>query len=192
MVNPIYQKSETVQQLKTLFQKNKILPSIQLHTFFTEQEYTKIKSIIKSSTFKHTKKPLLYSYSQAPIKKELPSFLLEIQSITATILSQKISLKNLQLLQFQHKDYTLLNDKSIEPQGYDIILDLTEHWQPEYGGNLIYTNGQLTSYTIPSKPNTLTIIKRTKHFQKYLEYINHYAKKQQRYILIITLPLKEK
>lgn len=190
MVNPIYYKSETVHQLQSLFKQNKILPSIQLHHFFTEQEYTKIKSIINSSKFTHEKKPLLYSYSQASITKELSPFLSEINTIISSITNKKISLKNPQLLQFQHKDYTLLNDQSIEPQSYDIILDLTETWNSSYGGNLIYINGQLTSFTIPSKPNTLTLIKRTNHFQKYVEYINHYAKKKKRYLLIITIPPK--
>ena len=192
MVNPIYQKSETVQQLQSLFKQNNLLPSIQLHTFFTEQEYKKIKSIITVSHFIHTKKPLLYSYSQASIKKELTPYLVQIESITSAILNQKINHLTPSLLQFQHKDYTLLNYRSIEPQSYDIILDLTEHWQPEFGGNLIYTNGQGTSFTIPAKLNTLTLIKRTKQFQKYVEYINHYAKKQQRYILIANLSNKQK
>ena len=191
MVNPTYKKSETVQQLQSLFKQNNLLPSIQLHTFFTEQEYTTIKSIIKSSTFKHTKQPLLYSYSQAPINKELSLYLLEINKIISLILNKKLSLNNSQLLQFQHKDYTLLNDKHLAPAGYDIIFDLTETWNPSYGGNLIYTNGQGTSFTIPAKLNTLTLIKRTKQFQKYVEYINHYAKKQQRYILIANLSNKE-
>src|SRR3989338_5547668 len=127
MVNPIYQKSETVQQLQSLFKQNTILPSIQLHHFFTEQEYKKIKSIIDHSNYKHKKKPLLYSYSQAPINKELNPYLVEMQFITVTILNQKISFKTKQLLQFQHKDYTLLNDKSLEPQSYDIIFDLTNN-----------------------------------------------------------------
>lgn len=191
MVNPIYLKSETVQQLQSLFKQNNLLPSIQLHNFFTEQEYKKINSIIKSSTFKHEKKPLLYSYSQASIKKELSPFLIEIQSITVAILSKKISFKTKSILQFQHKDYTLLNDKNIEPQAYDIIFDITTDWQDSYGGNLIYTNGHGTSFNIPSKANTLIIIKRTKEFNKYIEYINHYVKKKKRCLIIATIPNKE-
>ncbi len=190
MVNPIYKKIETVQQLKHLFQQNTLLPSIQLHNFFTEQEYNKIKSLTASSQFQHQKNPLLCSYSAASIKKELSSFIQAIPQIVSSIVKKNISLQNFKLLQFQHKDYTLLHDKNIEPSGYDIILDLTEHWQPDYGGNLIYTNGQGQVFTITSKPNTLSIIKRTKHFQKYIEYINHYAEKNKRYILIGTLSNK--
>jgi len=187
MVNPIYNKPETVQQLQSLFKKNAQFPSIQLHTFFTEQEYKKIKSLLASSNFKHAKKPLLYSYFQAPIKKELSPFLFEIDTIISSIINKKINLKNQTLLTFQHKDYTLLNDKNIKPAGYDIIFDLTDNWQDSYGGNLIYTNGQGTSFTIPAKANTLTIIKRTNHFQKYIEYINHYAKKKKRCLIFLSI-----
>lgn len=184
MVNPIYQQSATVHQLQTLFQENKLLPSIQLHNFFTKQEYKKIHQIITKTSFTHHQKPLLYSYSTAKIKQEIVPYLEEINKIVKVIIKKNYQPKTTQLLQFQHKDYTLLNDKNIEAQGYDIILDLTDNWHESFGGKLIYTNGQGESFNIPAKPNTLTIVKHTTQFQKYIEYVNHYAKKKKRFLLI--------
>jgi hypothetical protein len=189
MINPIYTKPKTIAQLQHLFQENKQLPSIQLHNFFTTEEYSHINSVISTARFTHTQKPLLYSYSTTKTQKEIIPYLKEIKKISQQIIQHKLIKINIQIpqiIQLGHKDYTLLNDKNLQPQGYDIIFDLTDNWQPEFGGNLTYTNSNNQSFTITSKPNTLTIVERSDLFQKYIEYINHYAQKNKRYILMLS------
>ncbi len=182
-INPIYVKEETITKLKQLFQTDKDIPHLQLHQFFTPNSFQLLQKQFLNQKYSSHKKPLLFSYSigKSPHLIDL--------SVLSSIIKQKISQIPFKSYQFQHKEYILRNDKTKKSVGIDLIIDLTPHWSDSYGGVLSYTQGKHT-IILPSHPNSLTLIKKNQHTQKYLTYINHYAKKHKRTLLVASIHRK--
>ena len=85
---------------------------------------------------------------------------------------------------FSWKDYIILHDENKEKLGIDIIVDCTEDWNEKAGGNVVYVDGKGNYSKIPVKENTLTIVKRHHHEQKFVQYVNHYAGPKKRYLVV--------
>jgi len=81
----------------------------------------------------------------------------------------------------------ILNDKYLDKSGIDIIIDITKNWDEKWGGLFTYTDGLGNYVQVPPAENSLTIVKRKKGMNGFINYINHYAKKKERIVLIAKL-----
>mgnify|MGYP001566330714 FL=1 len=85
------------------------------------------------------------------------------------------------------KDYMILNDRYVENRGIDLVIDLSEDWDDEWGGVVTYTDGSGTVYPLSLKANSVAVVERKKGMHKYIQYVNHYGKDKKRVFLIATL-----
>lgn len=182
-INKDYLKSENISKIKQLLLNNPQFPSIQLHDFFIPKSYEQMKNKVKKLKFKKSYLATSHSYSECDFNatpKEVVDF---ISKITGKK-TEKLKFKALLLL---HKDYLIINDKISEKSGTDIVFDLTDDWDENSGGSVIYVDGSGEYFRIPQKGNTLLIAERKKGTQKFIQYINHHAKNKKRYLVIATI-----
>ena len=176
MISPIYKK--TIKEIKRELNQETTFPSISLPNFLEKKEFTKIQKETSKIQLIGTKNILTHSYSKKTfiLPEEIVNFIKEITRKT-------INCTN--LLQFKHKDYTLLNDQRRTSSGIDIIFTLNK-WSQDYGGQIYYVNGTGEFIQIPDSENTLTIIKRNKETRQFVKYVNNKAKNNKRFFLQIT------
>ncbi len=167
----------------------KDLPSVALFDFWEPLFYTKFQQQIKTLDFQQEKIILSHSFAEAksfsPMqetfdKKDFLEFL-------SLILSKKIKNIAPQILSFQHRDYTILNDATEERAGIDLIFNLADNWNDDWGGYVVYATGDGDYIPITTKGNTLTIISRKKGINKFVKYVNHKAGKEKMYFVMITV-----
>ena len=178
-INKFY--SGKIEQVKKSFSED--FPSVTLFDFFEKKDFIKLQKRIRSLQYKKEKKTLTHSHSKASITlsdKELINFL-------SKITNKKIKKLSGQVLSFGWKDYTILHDTVKEKQSYDIIIDLTNSWQEDFGGNIIYVDGTGDYVKIPDRRNTLTIVKRKKNIRHFVKYVNNLAGRKKRNILILQV-----
>ena len=181
-LNPIYLKDETKQKVRKSFLHSDF-PAVMLNEFFTPQFYLDLQKKVSALNFKKDTVILHHSYLISNIKlssSELCNFL-------SFITKKKIDELTFRAYLLSWKDYMILNDKYLEKPGVDVIIDLTEAWNSEYGGILTYTDGRGTVYPISSAGNNLAVVERKKTLHKYIQYLNHYAKDRKRLFLIATI-----
>ncbi len=186
MVNPQYLSSGTLAQARQAFLANTELPSITLQKFFSEKEYVQLSRAVSKASFKKNADKMHCSYSRAHMPPELKAALSDaaMKKCISTILKKEIKKIDGSVCQFQWKDYTLLNDETMEKPGIDIIIDFTAHWEGAAGGKIAYVDGTGDSTTIHASPNTLSITLRKEGVQKFVQYCNHYAGKQKRLLFL--------
>lgn len=178
-VNPLY--LDKIEEIKKSFQSNKDFPSIQLPDFLTNFE--ELKSKITKINFKKDTNLLHHRLSKAEIELDLP----ELAEFLSKILNKKIKTLNFTAFMLEWKDFMILNDDCVEKPGIDIMLDFTENWDSESGGQIIYTNGKGENYTIPVLKNSLTMVERKKGLQKFFKYVNNLANNRRYFLVLSTI-----
>lgn len=187
MINPEYKKKETIECIRQLFQKKAEIQAVQLQSFFQPNTYAMLKKQMKSLNYTLDHQPLRHHYNKATlniiIKKifKHKEFLAMIKIITKNTFKPRSS----SALLLSWKDYEILHDTLREQKGIELVFDATDAWREDAGGNIVYKS-DASSLTIPSKPNTLTIIKKTKSIKRFIQYINHKAKSDKKYLLIFS------
>lgn len=182
-INPLYLKKETLEKIKDIFNSSEWLPSAKIKYFLNKEDYKKIKNEIIKLKFNKNKKLMHYSYSKTEIPEKLNKFVNsdKFKKIIFEIAGEnKI---NFELRRFGWRDYILLNDLDNEKNGIDVILEFTENWNEEFGGETVYTNSIGFNSKIIPEGNTLNIIKR-ENVQRFVKYVNNKAKNRFRYFLI--------
>lgn len=192
MINHYYHQH--IRQLKQAFHANKDLPHVILFDFFEKEHYHKIKKKLSTINLTPEKNPLTHSYTTVNTTLFTDSvfefiFKIILSKTTKLNLQNNTNIKQI-LFQFKTKDYLILNDNAIEPPGYDLIFDFTEHWDEHWGGSIIYVDGSGDYTQIPTKGNSLTIIRREKTVHKFVKYVNHLAKDNKRIFLCTTISQK--
>jgi len=182
MINPLYLKKESIEQLQKSWKKKETFPHLVLTKFLTKEIYTEKEKQLKKLFFKRESRPDRYSYAHA---KSSPLHLFdnkELHTFLSTILGKTV--KNIlgEAQYFSWKDYTLLS-KEQEKASLDIIIDFTEDWKEEWGGSMIYKDDKGRYLKLMAIPNTCMIIER-KNAQNYLQYVNNLSKGKKRYFLI--------
>ncbi|MDP3728992.1 MAG: hypothetical protein Q8R18_06100 [bacterium] len=182
IINPLYTKQESIEQLQKAWNGKEIFSHILLTKIFPQVIYKQKEKELKKLFFKREIRPDKYSFAQAKASslhifdnKELHAFL-------STILQRKIKNIHGEAFYFSWKDYTLLYKKQ-EKYAIDIIFDFTEDWKEEWGGSMIYKDNKGKYLKFMGLSNTLIIIER-KNTQKYVQYVNNLAKGKKRYLLI--------
>ncbi len=178
MINKIY--LEKIEEIKKSFKLNKDFPSIQLPDFLTNFE--EMKSKITKINFKKDTNLLHHRLSKAEIELDLP----ELAEFLSKVLNKKIKTLNFTAFMLEWKDFMMLNDDCVEKPGIDIMLDFTENWDSESGGQIIYSDGSGENYTIPVLKNSLTIVERKKGVQKFFKYVNNLANNRRYFLVSLT------
>ena len=177
-INELYLKN--TEKIRKMFYDNKDFPSIQLYDFFIPECYNQMKKDINKLRYKKSYLATSHSYSEGDfnvVPKELMAFV-------SRIVNKKISKMKLRVLKFSWKDYLIINDKLKENPGFDIIFDITDDWNQDYGGSLVYVDGSGDHFHIPPKGNTLIIAERKKGVQKFVQYVNNLSKGKKHYLVI--------
>ncbi|OGZ62814.1 MAG: hypothetical protein A2639_01960 [Candidatus Staskawiczbacteria bacterium RIFCSPHIGHO2_01_FULL_34_27] len=170
MINKIYLNN--FEKIKATFQKE---GSITFIDFFQEDFFKILQKDVETLNFKKEKDPTAYSYSQANYLFRSKEFSKFVKKLSGRNLRRPIAYL------FEWKDYTILNDQIKSKTGVDIVFDLTEYWQPEWGGMIIYSDGEGKYIQITPNRNSLTIIKR--RGRKFVKYLNNKSQGR-RYILM--------
>lgn len=188
IINPYYAKKETISQLKKAFQQHKNIPEIQLQQFFTDIVYAQLQHEIHLLLWQSLEKPLYSHYASAEVSQVIKTIISNqnLLNLLIKIIDKKISIQDIKAYQLSWKNYSLLHDKLQENTGFDLIIDFTEAWSEQAGGNIIYTNGINQSVTITPAKNAITLIERKKSVQKFFQYCNHYSKGRERKFIVIT------
>ncbi|MBI2581817.1 hypothetical protein HYV87_01650 [Candidatus Woesearchaeota archaeon] len=181
-LNHGYLKEETKQKVRKSFFHSDF-PAILLNDFFDQGFYTELKKKILSLNFKRDAVILHHSYAISSYKITSKEFCDFISFIT----KKKIDEITFSAYLLTWKDYMILNDKYLQKPGIDVIIDLTDNWNAELGGVVTFTDGKGTVYPITPTENSLAIVERKKNLQKYIQYINHYAKDKKRLLLIASI-----
>ena len=154
-----------------------------LNKFFSDDSLKKLKSRIKRLKFSKDLELLHHSYQSVDFSyqsKELTNFL-------SRIINKKISKLNFKVIKLSWKDYQILNDTFQEKPGVDMVIDITEGWDERWGGLVTYADGLGNYVEVPCTDNSLTLVDRNKGMNRFIQYVNHYAKNKRRIILLARL-----
>ncbi|NQV91704.1 hypothetical protein HQ489_04480 [Candidatus Woesearchaeota archaeon] len=97
----------------------------------------------------------------------------------------KLSTLEFDVIQLKHRDYQILHDKYKRPK-YEIIINITKDWDSLVGGNVFYVNGSGDYLELPGIGNVITITK-TSILRHFIKYINFYADKDKRVLLLAKI-----
>jgi hypothetical protein len=165
--------------------------SIQLGQFLQPAFFKKANTVLMRAPVREHYVPDQYRChepKQLPaVVKELLAWLQskECAALVSTIVKKTVKLKESCCCVYAHGDYTLLHDKNKELPGYDVILDLTPHWDRRACGHNSYVRDDGAEVVrIPSAGNTLSIVRRPKELQRFVKYVNHHAGKDGRAVLL--------
>lgn len=181
-LNPTYLKEETLQKVRKSFQHS-AFPAVILQHFFSKEYYPELRKKVLSLQFRNDKVVIHHSYASAQFKLSLQDLDHSLAAITKKKIEEIIFTAHL----MSWKDYMILNDRYVEKTGIDLIIDLSEDWNDEWGGVISYTDGSGTVYPLSLKPNSAALVERKKGMHKYIQYVNHYGKGKKRIFLIATL-----
>ena len=181
-INPHYLEPEHKQKIRKSFLHSDF-PAVLLNDFFSKELYLELQKKVLSLNFKKDAVILHHSYAVSSIKVTSREFCDFISFVT----KKKVDEITFTAYLLTWKDYMILNDQYLEKPGIDLVIDLTDNWNAEWGGVVTFTNGKGTVYPITPTENSLAIVERKKNLQKYIQYLNHYAKDQKRLLLIATL-----
>src|SRR3989344_2300645 len=181
-INPHYQKAEHKQAVRKAFLHSDF-PAVSLNDFFSKEFYAELKKKVSSLDFKKENVVVHHSYAVSSfrlVSKELSGFL-------SFVTKKKVDELNFTAYLLTWRDYMILNDKYLEKPGIDVVIDLTGEWNVERGGVVTFTDGRGTVYPLTPAANSLAIMERKKQLQKYIQYVNHYAKDKKRVFLIASI-----
>lgn len=181
VINKNYLSPESQAAIKEVFRnEGKVI----LFGFFEKDLYKILTLEIKKLKFKREQHYLTHCYEQAALTPDLQQKFNEIIKVIGFITKTKISSWNAKILRFSWKDYTILHDENQERAGIDLIFDCTDDWNEKAGGAVTYVDGTGNYTRLLIRGNMLAIVKRDKNEQKFVQYVNHYAGKKKRYIVM--------
>ena len=181
-VNPAYLDEEAKHKIRKSFLHGEF-PAVIIKDFFSKEFYAELKKKAYSLSFKRENIVLRHSYAFSNLNLSSR----ELCDFVSFVTKKKIEEVSCSAYLLSWKDYMILNDKYLEKTGIDVIIDLTEDWNPEWGGVITYTDGKGTVYPISPAGNSVAIVERKKDLNKYIQYINHYGEEKKRLLLIATL-----
>lgn len=177
MINTAYVNEELIEQIKELLEQEGI---VQLNEFLDEKVLNDVKKKREQRKLKRVYNPLSASYSWIDWAENVEDITAFIEKIVG-----RVKVRSVKLICFKHKDYTLINDKQSEEEGYTIIVELTDGWNKESGGFTSFIKNNEEMQRIYPIPNSLSLIKTNKELKSFVKYINHKAGNEKRIFLEI-------
>src|SRR3989344_2556470 len=181
-INPVYLKAEMKQKVRKSFLHSDF-PAVLLHDFFVKGFYAELQKKASALDFKREVVVVHHSYAVSKLtiaSKELLAFL-------SSVTKKKIDELHFTAYLLTWKDYQILNDRYLEKPGIDMIIEVTDHWDPTWGGAVTFTNGKGTVHPLNLICNSVALVERTKGLQRYIQYFNHHGKDKKRLLLIASI-----
>jgi hypothetical protein len=187
-INPQYFLRSVLQDAAAAFART---GSIQLHNFLIPDVAQTLAKQLSAVPLKQHYVPDQYRCHEPAripaLAKQLQRVLAtthEMRDIISAIVQKKTAFKESCLCAYARGDYTLLHDKLKEPAGYDVIIDLTPHWDNRACGHHSYVDGKGNEIArVPVMPNALAIVRRPASVMKFVKYVNHHAREDKRIVL---------
>ena len=185
MINDIYLSATLNEKIKKELQK-KEFPSATLFHFLDEETYTKIQAELLRTYFRPEQLLTSHSYATAELSPTLNKLFLspECKEFISSLLDTAAFKINARLYRFGWKDYTLVSNDSLPKLGVDIILNLTEAWNEDFGGVVRYKDTEGNFISLPAQGNVFTIVRTSDEIQQFVQYINHHAEKRKRLMVM--------
>lgn len=187
-VNSSYNTQKIREQIKEAYDQNNTFKSVILQKIFTDAFVNQIEKHIQNLSPRRKYQADSHSYSTTE-SKELTQLLnaQELNELLQFTINKSIKNLTWTYLEFEQQDYTILNDTTLDENAIDIIIDITQKWDTQSGGNLVYVDGVGDYSNIPPSYNTLIIADRQNGNKRFMQYVNHYAKNNKRRLLIATI-----
>lgn len=184
MINESYRNDALRHQLAQHFM-NAELPSVSMFSFFSESTLEHLVDEVKGLKFVRHDNPIRYRYSTASIPAYLTELLNsdDVIEFIQSIIGKQVESINGSILRFSWKDYTILHDEEITGEGYEMIIDMTPSWEPDWGGIMAYVDGEGQVFALPVTLGAVSIVQKIHPFQSFVKYINHYAKDIDRFLV---------
>jgi len=180
-----YFMGDVIDRAAIQFKKEK---SIQLHQFLQFPVYKKASSLT-NAVLRQISIPDQFSYHTFKNTPKIAKLLMQIvksqgfADFISAIVDKKVKVKHAAWRIYAHKDYTVRHDKNKEPQGFDVLLEITPKWRNNACGHHSFVKNGKELVRIPPVPNTLSIINRPASVQKFVKYVNHHANKDKHIVL---------
>jgi len=186
MINPTYLNPETVQKINQEFAFKNDFPSIVLFKFLNREIYIKLREQIIRLYYKKEVVRTSHSYAVAELPVTISKLFngKEFFDFLSPILNKKVKRIDAKAYSFAWKDYTILSDKTIEEPGFDFIFDLTHDWDERANGYIFYKDEDGNFISLPIAADMLAMVERKEGVQKYVQYLNHYAQKNKRLLVM--------
>ena len=186
MINKTYLEPETVQKIQKEFVAKTDFPSAVLFKFLERDIYMKLREQIIHLYFKKDVVRTSHSYAVAKLLSTLSKVFNEKEFLDfcSSILNKKVKQIEAKAYSFTWKDYTILSDKTIEEPSLDFIFDFTHDWDEKGNGYIFYKDEDGNFISIPIAADMLAIVERKEGVQKYIQYVNHYAQKNRRLLVM--------
>jgi|SRR3989338_1502585 len=181
-LNSVYLKEETKQKVRKSFLHSDF-PAVVLKDFFSKGSYRELQRKVSALDFKRDMIVLHHAYAILNYKTTSDGLCKFISFLT----KKKVDEINFMVYNLTWKDYMILNDRYLEKPGTDIVIDITDDWNADWGGIVNYTDGKGTAYPLVPAGNSLALVERKKNLHKYFQYVNHYGKDKKRSLLIATV-----
>ena len=182
MINQIYLKEKILEEIKKEFKKNKI---IKLENFLESGVYKIVDLEARKINLNHVKIPDKFSFSFGKPPEKIKEIFLsgEMKKTIKKLTNKKIN--KIRIKKFSHKDYTLIHDSSKNSKKIKIFFFICDTWNPDHGGNFVFTKSDRKTFYITPHPNSLCIINKQKEWKDFVQYINHLS--QNRQIIVIEI-----
>ncbi len=177
-INPSYLSLDAREHMKRSFLHDYEFPLIVINDLYTQERYAHLRDLILRLSFKKEKSLLKYSYEHATVPSFLYAqiFTAEIRDVLSFLLDKPSGHVAIQAYHLTWKDYRLFHDDLTELPGIDVIFDFSDHWPSDAGGSIVYSTSDGDRYPLPTKGNSLALVKRPASVQKCFQYVNHYGK----------------
>lgn len=162
-------------QVKKHFMKE---GSVVLEAFLDLDVFEKVKGEFLNGEFVDEVHPILHAFKMTKVSGDGALFVKEFLKKVLGDVNFSWDVRS-----FGWKDYTIINDDVTLDDGYDVYFCL-EDWEYSNGARIVYVDGNGGYVYFTPKANTLVLVKRSKNMQKFIEYVNHYAKEKRQYYLV--------
>lgn len=151
-INPKYLDENKIRELKTQFLNNSPFEHLSIQDLFLEEKAKKLLESLKQEEyyiedhdlyqfnrtrdFKHTQNKTIIEFRKFLMSEEFVNFF-------ENLIKEKLdhSKMDLHSLKLENTNYLLCHDDQIQNRAYAFILNLSQNWKEELGGNLeLYDN----------------------------------------------------
>lgn len=185
LIHPEYLTEESEQQLRRAFLADKEFPSVACKDFLDAAPYRELQKHMQRLRFQREEQPGGHCFGKAALPAALREILesKEVLGFLESLLNKKIKKIAWNAYCFQWKDYWLLPEQS-EPAAHEVLFDLSGEWREDASGLIVLRDAHGNFLKLPAGGNIVAVVERKKGLRRYVQYVNHYAGKQKRYLIL--------
>lgn len=182
-INPVYLKEQMIKAIRQKLQTEGSVSVVTLADFLVEKEFKRLCLELSKLSYVSQKHPLQHSYSSTERSHMVQELVLseKLGSFISKIIGKTPSL--FQIRRFGWKDYTILHDEAEALGEFEVFFDASSEWDVCAGGALMYVDGIGEYFKVPVCGNQLIIVRRSRGVQRFVQYVNHHAQNQWRYLV---------